>query len=63
MKFLKFVLAFLALVSTDLLAHAGHDHGNPIVAFFEHLVWMAPIVIAVALAFYWFENRKQNNKD
>lgn len=63
MKFLKFIMACVALLSTDLYAHSGHDHGNPIMAFFEHLVWMAPAVIAVALAFYWIENRKQDNKD
>ena len=56
-------MACIALLSTDLYAHSGHDHGNPIMAFFEHLVWMAPAVIAVALAFYWVENRKQGKKD
>lgn len=62
MKILNFVVACLALFSTSAFAHAGHDHNSPM-AFFEHLLWMAPMVIAVALAFYWFENRKQNNKD
>lgn len=63
MKFTKIILAFVAMLSTDLFAHSGHDHGNPVMAFIEHLVWMAPAVIAVAAAFYWFENRKQSNKD
>lgn len=62
MKMFHFTLAFLALFSSSLFAHEGHDHSSPM-AFFEHLLWMAPMVIAVAVAFYWFENRKQNNKD
>lgn len=62
MKVINFVIACFALLSSSAFAHEGHDHSSPM-AFFEHLLWMAPMVIAVGLAFYWFENRKQNNKD
>lgn len=62
MKLIKFFAAMLMLVSSQVFAHEGHDHSSP-AAFFEHLLWMAPMVIAVAAAFYWLENRKQNNKD
>ena len=62
MKVLNFFIACIALVSSTAFAHEGHDHNSPM-AFFEHLLWMAPLVIAVAVAFYWFENRKQSNKD
>lgn len=62
MKVINFVITCLALLSWGAFAHEGHDHSNPM-AFFEHLLWMAPMVIAVGLAFYWLENRKQNNKD
>lgn len=63
MKLVKSILALSATVSTSVFAHSGHDHGNPIMAFFEHLVWMAPAVIAIAMAFYWVENKKQDKKD
>lgn len=62
MKAMKYLSALTAIVSGTAAAHGGHDHSSPM-AFFEHLVWMAPIVIAVALAFYWFENRNQNKQD
>lgn len=62
MKFISFVGLILAMFSTNVFAHAGHDHNSPM-AFFEHLIWMAPMVIAVAGAFYWFETKKHNHKD
>lgn len=62
MKIINLVMVIIALFSSASFAHQGHDHSSPM-AFFEHLLWMAPMVIAVGMAFYWFENRKQNKKD
>ena len=58
---LKALLAFVLLFSEQVYAHPGHDHGGPF-AWMEHLLWLAPAIIAVGIVFY-IKRQKASDKE
>ncbi|REL26493.1 hypothetical protein DXX93_07785 [Thalassotalea euphylliae] len=59
-----FLLALTLVFSGLAYAHPGHDHNDPM-AMLVHLLWLAPIAIALVVAVYLkkrasTENAKQD---
>ena len=47
---------WLLIISSPSFAHTGHEHANPM-ANLDHLLWLAPLMIGVAVLFYQFNKR------
>lgn len=53
---------FSLLVSTQSIAHGGHDHSDPM-ASLVHLMWIAPLVIGAVLMVKYFNRCASTTQD
>ena len=62
MKYINVVVAFLTVFSSNALAESSFNQHSSFV-FFERLLWIAPLVIVAAFAFYWLGGKGQSGLD
>lgn len=55
------LLLLTSFTSLSAFAHPGHDNQSSL-AFFVHLVWLAPVIFAAYIAINFFKNKKFTNK-
>ena len=56
------VTTAILLISTPIFAHSGHDH-NAADAGLVHLLWLAPVIAAIAVISYRKIKAKANKNN
>ncbi len=62
MKYINVVIAFLTGFSSSAFAASSFNQHSSFM-FFERLLWIAPLVIIAAFAFYWLGGKGQSGLD